>query len=145
MHHDTRPAIALPLDVRPLLEAPAYVRLPALRADGRPRNHVVRAGLEGVRVLICTPDRTGKAKDMRRDPRVAPPVTDRDNPDRMAALQGRVAERSSTTEPTTCNPAASDLAQGAHPSPTISGPVACPIGESEPVLGGHSRTTEDSG
>ena len=92
MHHDTRPAIALPFDVRPLPEAPNYVHLSTLRADGRPRNHVVWAGLEGERVLSCTSDWTWKAKDMRRDPRVALSVIDRDNPYRMAALQGRVIE-----------------------------------------------------
>jgi PPOX class probable F420-dependent enzyme len=92
MQHDTRPAIALPADVRPLLEAPNYVHLSTLRADGRPRNHVVWVGLEGERVLVCTSDWTWKAKDMRRDPRVALSVIDRDNPYRMAALQGRVVE-----------------------------------------------------
>ena len=92
MHHDTRPAMALPVDVRPLLEAPNYVHLSTLRADGRPRNHVVWVGLEGERVLICTSDWTWKAKDMRRDPRVALSVIDRDNPYRMASLQGRVVE-----------------------------------------------------
>lgn len=92
MHHDTRPATALPAGVRPLLEAPSYAHLPTLRADGRPRNHVVWVGLEGERVLICTSDWTWKAKDMRRDPRVALSVIDRDNPYRMAALQGRVVE-----------------------------------------------------
>lgn len=92
MQHDTRPAITLPLDVRLLLEAPNYVHLSTLRADGRPRNHVVWAGLEGDRVLICTSDWTWKAKDMRRDPRVALSVIDRGNPYQMAALQGRVAE-----------------------------------------------------
>jgi PPOX class probable F420-dependent enzyme len=89
MHNDTRTAISLPLVVRSMLEAPNYVHLATLRADGRPRNHVVWVGLEGDRVLICTSDWTWKAKDMRRDPRVALSVIDRDNPYRMAALQGR--------------------------------------------------------
>lgn len=96
MHHDTRPAIALPADVRPLPEAPNYVHLSTLRADGRPRNHVVWVGLEGERVLICTSDWTWKAKDMRRDPRVAVSVIDRDDPYRMAAVQGRVVEERRT-------------------------------------------------
>ena len=90
MHHDTRPAMALPVDVRPLLEAPNYVHLSTLRADGRPRNHVVWVGLEGDHILVCTSDATWKAKDMRRDPRVALSVTDMANPHRMAAIQGRV-------------------------------------------------------
>src|SRR5690242_18895854 len=92
MHHDTRPEIALPVDVRPLLKAPNYVHQSTLRTDGRPRNHVVWVGLEGKRVLICTAHWTWKSKDMRRDPQVIPSVFVRDNPYRMAALQGRVVE-----------------------------------------------------
>ena len=39
-------AIPIPADVRELLEAPNYVHLSTLRADGSPRNHVVWVGLE---------------------------------------------------------------------------------------------------
>ena len=87
-------AIPLPENVRELLDAPNYVHLATLRADGSPRNWVVWVGLEGDQILICTSDHTWKAKDMRRDPRVAMSVTDLANPYRMAMLQGRVvAER----------------------------------------------------
>jgi PPOX class probable F420-dependent enzyme len=82
----------LPTEVRALLEAPNYVHLSTLRADGSPRNHVVWVGLEGERVLICTSDTTWKAKDMRRDARVALSVADLADPYRMAMLQGRVVE-----------------------------------------------------
>jgi len=75
-----------------LLAAPNYVHLSTLRRDGSPRNHVVWVGLEGDRILICTSDCTWKAKDMRRDPRVALSVIDSDDPYRMAALRGRVVE-----------------------------------------------------
>jgi len=85
-------SIALLSEVRSLLTAPNYVHLSTLRRDGSPRNHVVWVGLEGDRILICTSDWTWKAKDMRRDPRVALSVIDSDNPYRMAALQGRVVE-----------------------------------------------------
>jgi len=84
--------IPIPLDVRLLLEAPNYVHLSTLRADGSPRNWVVWVGLEGERILICTSDAVNKAKDMRRDPRVAMSVVDMANPYRMAAIQGRVIE-----------------------------------------------------
>ena len=84
--------IPIPEDVRALLEAPNYVHLSTLRADGSPRNHVVWVGLEGDRLLVCTSDWTWKAKDMRRDGRVALSVVDQANPYRMAALQGRVVE-----------------------------------------------------
>lgn len=84
--------VALPDEVRALLAAPNYVHLSTLRRDGSPRNHVVWVGLEGDRILICTSDATWKAKDMRRDPRVALSVHDNNDPYRMAAVQGRVVE-----------------------------------------------------
>ncbi|MGZ4287668.1 MAG: TIGR03618 family F420-dependent PPOX class oxidoreductase [Solirubrobacteraceae bacterium] len=85
-------AISIPPEVREHLEAPNYVHLSTLRADGSPRNWVVWVGLEGERILVCTSDAIWKAKDMRRDPRVALSVTDVHNPYRMAAIQGRVVE-----------------------------------------------------
>ena len=85
-------AIPIPKDVRELLKAPNYVHLSTLRADGSPRNWVVWVGVEGDHVLICTSDATWKAKDMRRDPRVALSVSDIADPYRMAAIQGAVVE-----------------------------------------------------
>jgi PPOX class probable F420-dependent enzyme len=85
-------ALRIPTDVRALLDAPNYVHLATLRADGSPRNHVVWVGLENDNVLVCTSDFTWKAKDMRRDPRVALSVVDLANPYRMAMVQGRVIE-----------------------------------------------------
>ena len=85
-------AIPIPDDVRELLEAPNYVHLSTLRADGSPRNRVVWVGVEGERLLVCTSDWTWKAKDLRRNPRVGLSVIDLTNPYRMATLQGRVVE-----------------------------------------------------
>ena len=84
--------IAIPADVRALLDAPNYAHLATLRANGSPRNHVVWVGLEDEHVLICTSDVTWKAKDMRRDARVSLSVSDHHDPYRMAMLQGRVVE-----------------------------------------------------
>jgi PPOX class probable F420-dependent enzyme len=81
-------AIPIPAGVRELLDAPNYVHLATLRADGSPRNWVVWAGLEDDHILVSTSDAIWKAKDMRRDPHVALPVTDLANPYRMAAVQG---------------------------------------------------------
>jgi PPOX class probable F420-dependent enzyme len=91
-------AIPIPADVRELLEAPNYVHLSTLRADGSPRNWVVWVGLEGEQILVCTSNAIWKAKDMMRDPRVGLSVTDIDNPYRMAAIQGRVVEVRPDTE-----------------------------------------------
>ncbi len=85
-------AIPISGDVRRLLDALNYVHLSTLRADGSPRNWVVWVGLEDDYILVCTFDAIWKAKDMRRDPRVALSVTDMANPYRMAAIQGRVTE-----------------------------------------------------
>ena len=63
--------IPIPAGVRQLLEAPNYVHLSTLRADGSPRNWVVWVGLEGDQILICTSDAVWKAKDMVPEPRVA--------------------------------------------------------------------------
>src|SRR3982750_1137247 len=82
----------IPAEVRALLDAPNYVHLATLRADGSPRNHVVWVGLEDDALLVCTSDVTWKARDMRRDPRVALSVVDLTNPYRLAMLQGRVIE-----------------------------------------------------
>jgi PPOX class probable F420-dependent enzyme len=84
--------IPIPNDVRELLDAPNYAHLSTLRADGSPRNWVVWVGLEDDFILVCTSSAVWKAKDMLRDPRVALSVTDRSNPYRMAAIQGRVVE-----------------------------------------------------
>lgn len=84
--------IPIPNDVRELFDAPNYAHLTTLRADGSPRNWVVWVGVEDEFILVCTSDTIWKAKDMRRDPRVALSVTDMSNPYRMAAIQGRVVE-----------------------------------------------------
>ena len=76
-------------EVRRLLDAPNYVHLSTLRADGSPRNWVVWVGLESDYILVCTSDAIWKAKDMRGDPRVAMSVTDMADPYRVAAIQGR--------------------------------------------------------
>ncbi len=83
----------LSAELRALLDAPNYVHLATLRADGSPRNWVVWVGLEGDTILVCTGEGAWKAKDMMRPgARVSLSVTDHANPYRMAAVQGHVAE-----------------------------------------------------
>jgi PPOX class probable F420-dependent enzyme len=79
-------------EVRALFDAPNYVHLSTIRKDGTPRNWVVWTAVEGDRLLVCTGDTSLKAIDMMRNPAVGLSVTDRDNPYRMAAIQGRVVE-----------------------------------------------------
>ena len=65
-------AIPIPADVRELLEAPNYVHLSTLPADGSPRNWVVWVGIEGEHILICTSkaiwEREGHASRSTRGP-----------------------------------------------------------------------------
>jgi PPOX class probable F420-dependent enzyme len=84
--------IAIPPDVRALLERANIVHLSTLAKDGSPRNWPVWVGLERDRILVCTSDTQLKAVDMLRDARVGLSVTDFENPYAMAALQGRVTE-----------------------------------------------------
>jgi PPOX class probable F420-dependent enzyme len=84
--------VSLTEGARALFEAPNYVHLTTLRVDGSPRNWVVWVGVEGHHLLVCTGRSTWKARDMLRDSRVSLSVTDRDDPYRMAAVQGRVVE-----------------------------------------------------
>jgi PPOX class probable F420-dependent enzyme len=86
-------AMPLPSDVRALLEEPNFVHLATLMSDGSPQSVPVWADVEGDRVLIATGEGSLKAKNTRRDPRVALSVTALDNPYREAQLRGRVVER----------------------------------------------------
>jgi PPOX class probable F420-dependent enzyme len=88
-------AQALPPDVRALLEEPNFVHLATLMPDGSPQSVPVWADVEGDRVLIATGEGSLKAKNTKRDPRVALSVTALDNPYREAQLRGRVVERRS--------------------------------------------------
>jgi PPOX class probable F420-dependent enzyme len=84
--------MSIPDEARALLEAPNYVHLSTIRANGAPRNHVVWVGLDGEHVLVCTSESTWKAVDMHRNPNVALFVIDIENPYDMAALQGEVVD-----------------------------------------------------
>jgi PPOX class probable F420-dependent enzyme len=83
----------LPDDVRELLRHPNFGHLATLMADGSPQAAPVWVDVEGDRVLIATGEGSLKARNTKRDPRVALSVTALDNPYREAQLRGRVVER----------------------------------------------------
>ena len=58
-----------------------------------PRFTPVWVGREGDRILICTGEGSLKAKNTRRDPRVALSLIDFHDPYKEAQLRGRVVER----------------------------------------------------
>lgn len=84
--------MSLSPEVRALLDRPNFVHLSTIMPDGSPQNAPVWVGLEGDRVLIGTGDGSLKAKNTRRDPRVALSVVDFHNPYEEAQIRGRVVE-----------------------------------------------------
>ena len=87
--------MALPLsaDIKQLLDRPNFAHLSTLMADGAPQSVPVWVGREGDRILVCTGEGSLKARNTRRDPRVALSVVDAADPYREAQLRGRVVER----------------------------------------------------
>ena len=63
--------MALTPEVRALLSRPNFAHLSTLTTDGSPHNTPVWIGLEGDRILIGTGEGSFKARNTRRDPRVA--------------------------------------------------------------------------
>ena len=79
-------------ELKALLDGPNFVHLATLMPDGAPHNAPVWVGREGDRVLICTGEGSLKAKNTRRDPRVALSIVGFNDPYSEAQLRGRVVE-----------------------------------------------------
>lgn len=84
--------IPLTEEIKQLLDGANFVHLATLMPDGSPQSVPVWAGREGDRVIICTGEGSLKAKNVRRDPRVAISLVDFHNPYIEAQLRGRVVE-----------------------------------------------------
>jgi PPOX class probable F420-dependent enzyme len=82
----------IPAGVRALLEGRNFAHLATLLPDGSPTSVPIWVGLEGDRVVFFTQERSQKARNVRREPRVALSLVDRANPYRTAWLRGRVVE-----------------------------------------------------
>ena len=85
-------AIALTKEIRSLLDARNFAHIATLSRDGSPVSTPVWVGREGDRVTICTDESSLKARNTRRDPRVAISVVDLKDPYTQAQLRGRVIE-----------------------------------------------------
>lgn len=82
--------IELSAKVKKLLEEPNFAHLATLMPDGSPQVSPVWVALEGDRIVVNTAEGRAKARNMRRDPRVAISITDRNNPYESACIRGRV-------------------------------------------------------
>ncbi len=79
-------------DVRALLNRPNFAHLSTLMEDGSPKADPVWIAVEGDHILVGTGEGTIKAKNTRRDPRVALSVVDGEDPYWEAQIRGRVVE-----------------------------------------------------
>ena len=85
--------IQLPDDVKTLIRGANFAHLSTLMADGSPQAAPVWVDLDGDRILIATGEGSLKAKNTRRDGRVALSVVAVSLKNVEAQLCGRVAER----------------------------------------------------
>ena len=83
----------LSAEIKQLVDRPNFAHLATLMPDGSPSSTPVWVGREGDRLLIGTSEGSLKARNTRRDPRVALSIVDFHDPYMEAQLRGRVVER----------------------------------------------------
>ena len=84
--------MSLDPDVRRVLESNALAHLATIAADGSPRTVPVWAGTHGDQLVFFTGTRSLKARNLRRDPRLAVSMTAPDDPLYPVLIRGRVVE-----------------------------------------------------
>lgn len=80
------PAIRRALDETPI------AHLASILPDGAPHTVPVWIGTHGDRIAVLTGPQSRKARNLRRDPRVALSLTPTDDPFQPIAIRGRVTE-----------------------------------------------------
>lgn len=85
--------IPLSDDIKTLVRGANFAHLATLMPDGSPQVAPVWVDLEGDRIIVGTGEGSLKAKNAKRDARVALSLVAYDNPYVEAQLRGRVAER----------------------------------------------------
>jgi PPOX class probable F420-dependent enzyme len=85
--------VPLSPEIKQLLDRPNFAHLATVMPDGSPHSVPVWVGRDGDRILVCTGDGSLKARNTRRDPRVALSIVDGRDPYMEAQLRGRVVER----------------------------------------------------
>ena len=85
--------MTLPDEVKRLLDGANFAHLATVMPDGSPQIAPVWVGREGDRILIATGEGSLKAKNTKRDARVALSIVDFDNPYEELQVRGRIVER----------------------------------------------------
>jgi PPOX class probable F420-dependent enzyme len=93
-------------EAKKLINRPNFAHLATLMPDGSPQSVPVWIGREGDHLVICTGESSLKAKNTRRDPRVALSIVDFENPYEEVQIRGRVTERRPDPELKTLDPIA---------------------------------------
>ncbi|MEV6243444.1 PPOX class F420-dependent oxidoreductase [Lentzea sp. NPDC051838] len=79
-------------DLRRVLDGTSIAHLATVLPDGAPHSVPVWIGTHGEHIAIITGPGSQKARNLRRDPRVAISLTEADNPFQPVVLRGRVVE-----------------------------------------------------
>ncbi len=79
-------------DVRRVLDGTSIAHIATVLPDGSPHSVPVWVGTHGEHVAILTGPGTRKARNLRRDPRIALSLTPADNPFQPLIIRGRVIE-----------------------------------------------------
>jgi len=95
---------ALSPEAKQLIDHPNFAHLATLMPDGSPQSVPVWIGREGDHLVICTGEGSLKAKNTRRDPRLALSIVDFTNPYEEVQIRGRVIERRADPDLKTLDP-----------------------------------------
>ena len=79
-------------DVRRVLQGTSIAHLASILPDGAPHSIPVFVDTEGDRIAVLTGPHSQKARNLRRDPRLAISVAPEDNPFEPLIIRGRVVE-----------------------------------------------------
>jgi PPOX class probable F420-dependent enzyme len=79
-------------DVRRALDGTSLAHLATVLPDGSPHTVPLWIGTHGDRIVFFTGPNSRKARNLRRDPRVALSLTSADNPYEPVIVRGRVIE-----------------------------------------------------
>ncbi|TDD18970.1 PPOX class F420-dependent oxidoreductase [Kribbella turkmenica] len=78
--------------VREVLDTASFAHVATVLPDGSPHSTPVYVGTRGDQIVFFTGPRMRKARNLRRDPRVALSIVPVDNPFQPVVVRGRVVE-----------------------------------------------------
>ena len=117
-------AINLSPEVQQLIDRPNFAHLATLMPDGSPQSVPVWVAREGDSIVICTGEGSLKAKNTRRDPRVALSIVDFKNPYEEVQIRGLIIERRPDPDLKTMDPISHKYTGKPFPIRKLEGRVA---------------------